>query len=207
MPEENTKTPGTQPGNGAAENPGANQTTQTNEGNGSATETQNEKTSYTSEEVKSLLQKEGDRRVTDAQKKWEKDRSDLQKQIDGLNNDIKLSKLTEAERAKELEKQKQDELANKEKELNEKEVNFETAKYIAEKGLKPDILEQLVNVPDLESRKKIIDTLISISEEKANNKVSSMQRGTYTDPNKTTKTLPDDPRAALDEVFKNAQKK
>lgn len=103
----------------------------------SESETTTEKT-YTEAEVKEMLQKEGDRRVTDALKKqaakFEREKAEAEKMRD----------MDESQKREyELDK-RQNELENKEKELIMAQNKLEASKILAEHGLPSSFVDYVV---------------------------------------------------------------
>lgn len=115
---------------------------------------QTEAKTYTQEELDELLQKEGDRRVSAAEKKWHKD---LEQQIqDAKNEGERLAKMTAKEK-QDAERAKADrELAEAQAALNRERLEFQATKLLAEKGLPIDFAPHLV-ADDAEGTKAAID--------------------------------------------------
>lgn len=92
---------------------------------------------YTQEELDKLVQSASDRRVTEAletaKAKWEAEKAqELEKR---LAENERLAKLTADEKAAELLKQKEKELAERDQAIKLKELQFDTIKTLAEEGL------------------------------------------------------------------------
>ena len=104
---------------------------------------------YTEEQMRDLLQREADKRITEAQKTW-------QKKIDALKTEIEMSKLSEEEKAKEISKQKEKELQEKEQEIMRREADFNTMKLLADEKLPTELLGVFESVPDMDKRIKAI---------------------------------------------------
>lgn len=104
-----------------------------NEGQGISTPESTEKT-YTQAEVDILLQKEGDRRVSSAQKKWEKDLAEADK----------LRSMNEAQRKEYEYEQRIKELENKEREFEITRNKLEASKIMAERGLPVSFVDYMV---------------------------------------------------------------
>ena len=118
----------------------------------STTEATAEKTTWTKEEVDALLQKESDRRVTEALKKQEK------KTQEKLRESERLARMNESEKFQyELEKREQA-IIEKEKALALAENKNEASKILAEKGLSLTLVDFVV-AEDAEEMSDRIKTL------------------------------------------------
>lgn len=84
---------------------------------------------YTQEEVDALLQQETDRRITSAQKKWEK------KSQEKVREAEKLAKLSEQERFQYELEQREKAIAEKEKQMALMENKAEASKALNERGI------------------------------------------------------------------------
>ena len=93
---------------------------------------------YTQAELDELLQKEGDRRVSEALKKAEK------KNADKLKEAEKLAKMNEAEKYEYELKQREAAIIEKEKALALAENKNEASKILAEKGLSLELVDFVV---------------------------------------------------------------
>ena len=111
--------------------------TETQNVEGQVEETSTPKT-YTEEEVQSLLQKEGDRRVTEALKKQEK------KNAEKLREAQKLAQMNEQEKFVYQLEQREAAIAAKEKELALMENKNEASKILADKGLSLALVDFVV---------------------------------------------------------------
>ena len=118
---------------------------------GSETETETEKT-YTQAEVDAMLQKEGDKRVTEALKKAEKKNQDKVKEAE------KLAKMNADEKYEYELKQREEAIVAKEKELALAENKNEASKILADKGLSLTLVDFVV-AEDAETMNKNIQTL------------------------------------------------
>lgn len=92
-------------------------------------EQETEVKTYTQEEVDALLQQETDRRITSAQKKWEK------KSQEKVREAEKLAKLSEQERFQYELEQREKAIAEKEKQMALMENKAEASKALNERGL------------------------------------------------------------------------
>lgn len=103
------------------------------EGQGAGAPESSEKT-YTQAEVDILLQKEGDRRVSSAQKKWQKDLAEADK----------LRSMNESQRKEYEYEQRIKELENKEREFEITRNKLEASKIMAERGLPVSFVDYMV---------------------------------------------------------------
>lgn len=102
-----------------------------------ATETPAEKT-YSQEEVDALLQSEVDRRITSALKKQER------KNQEKLKEAQKLASMNETQKYEYELQQRENAIAEKERELALAQNKAEASKILAEKGLSPTLVEFVV---------------------------------------------------------------
>lgn len=93
---------------------------------------------YTQEEVDALLQKEGDRRVTDALKKQER------KNADRVREAEKLAQMNEQQKYEYQLEQREKAIAEKERALSLAENKNEASKILAEKGLSLSLVDFVV---------------------------------------------------------------
>ncbi|WP_158281641.1 DUF4355 domain-containing protein [Sporanaerobacter acetigenes] len=111
-----------------------------------AVEGKEETKTYTQEELDTKLQSETDKRVTEALKtaraKWEKEYEE--KLVKEKKEAERLSKLSADEREKELIKQKQLELEEKEKAIQYRELQLDTVKVLADENLPAGFAEFLI---------------------------------------------------------------
>lgn len=126
--------------------------TQNVEGQGQETVTQEENKTYTEAEVMELLQKETDRRVTEAIKKQER------KTNAKIAEAQKLASMNEAEKYEYQLKQREDAIAAKERELAMLENKNEASKILNEKGISLALVDFVV-AEDAETMKANIDLL------------------------------------------------
>lgn len=126
--------------------------TQNVEGQGQETVTQEENKTYTEAEVMELLQKETDRRVTEAIKKQER------KTNAKIAEAQKLASMNEAEKYEYQLKQREEAIAAKERELAMLENKNEASKILNEKGISLALVDFVV-AEDAETMKANIDLL------------------------------------------------
>lgn len=116
------------------------------------TVTQEENKTYTEAEVMELIQKEADRRVTDALKKQER------KTNAKIAEAQKLASMNEAEKYEYQLQQREQAIAAKEKELAMLENKNEASKILSEKGISLALVDFVV-AEDAETMKSNIDLL------------------------------------------------
>ncbi len=178
MPPENdpTKTAGTTTGAAAADDTGQSQQNQ----NGDAGNVTDKR--YTEDDVKKLLQSEGDRRVTEALKKKDKELEELKRQME-------LEKLSAEERKEEERKQREKELEEERKKLEADKRDYETIKVIAERKLDPDLIELVKPVESLEDRKKALDLFDKLVKKEVDTRLKDLQTGSFPSDNKGKKPV------------------
>lgn len=124
-----------------------------NNTNETVTEAPEEKT-YTLEEVNAMLQQEGDRRVTSALKKKEKEIAGLKKQI---ANEKTLSQLDEEERARAEKDMRISELESQLADYQLAQSRSEMMKVLNARGLSAEFADLLAIGPDIEEAQATID--------------------------------------------------
>ncbi len=194
MPEEKKTTGTAQPGPEATSEKGANTENPTPE----ARQPQTDK-KYTDDDVKKLLQTEADRRVSEAQKKW-------QKQLDDMKKELELSKLTENERLEAEKKAKEEEITKREKEIARKELDFKTLEYLTEKKADKDLMKAVEGVAEFDERKKVIDYILKRVDEMTTERVKQLESGTFQQKTTQTPPLPNDPKEAVKAIFAQRKK-
>lgn len=122
-----------------------------NEGSAENKQAETPKT-YTQAEVDALLQKEADKRVTEALKKQERKNAEKIKEAE------KLAQMNEAEKFQYQLEQREKAIAEKEKELALAENKNEASKILAEKGLSLALVDFVV-AEDAETMNENIKTL------------------------------------------------
>ena len=193
MPEDNKTTGTAQTGPEATSEKGANTENPTE-----AQKPQTDK-KYTDDDVKKLLQTEADRRVSEAQKKW-------QKQLDDMKKELELSKLTENERLEAEKKAKEEEITKREKEIARKELDFKTLEYLTEKKADKDLMKAVEGVAEFDERKKVIDYILKRVDEMTTERVKQLESGTFQQKPTQTPPLPNDPKEAVKAIFAQRKK-
>lgn len=118
-------------------------------------ETTEEVKTYTAEEVDAMLQQEGDRRVTSAMKKKEREIAALKKQIE---NEKTLSQLDEESRATAEKDMKIAELENQLKDFQLAQTKNEVMKVLGARGLSAEFADMLTIGTDTEEAQQMIDS-------------------------------------------------
>lgn len=113
-----------------------------------------QKDSYTAEEVKALLQKEGDKRVTEALKKKQREVEALRKQIE---NEKSLSQLDEEARAAAKKDMELAELREQLKDYEIAQTKAEVMKCLNSRGLSAEFADMLKIGSDQEEAQSLID--------------------------------------------------
>ena len=119
---------------------------------GATEEVETETVTMTKEELDALLQREGDKRVTQALKKQE------QKNNEKLREAQKLAKMSEDEKYQFELEQRERAIEEKEKQLALSENRNVASKILAEKGLSLDLVDFIVD-EDADTMKSRIDLL------------------------------------------------
>ena len=114
---------------------------------------------YTEEEVQALLQKEGDRRVTEALKKAERKQADKAKEAE------KLARMNATEKYEYELEQREKEIERKERELTLAENKNTASKILAEKDIDLAFVDFVVaeDAETMDENIKIIDKAIKAS--------------------------------------------
>jgi autotransporter translocation and assembly factor TamB len=118
-------------------------------------ETKEEVKTYTAEEVNALLQQEGDRRVTSAMKKKEREIEALRRQIE---NEKTLSQLDEDSRAAAAKDMRIAELEGQLKDFQLAQTKNEVMKVLGARGLSAEFADMLNIGTDAEEAQQMIDS-------------------------------------------------
>ena len=125
-----------------------------NENINTTEEQKEEAKTYTVEEVNALLQQEGDKRVTSALKKKEREIAALKKQIE---NEKTLSQLDEDSRAAAEKDMRIAELEGKLKDFQLAQTKNEVMKVLGARGLSAEFADMLAIGTDAEEAQQMID--------------------------------------------------
>jgi hypothetical protein len=127
-----------------------------------------QKTTYTLEEVNQLLQKEGDRRVSSAMAKKEREIKALQKK---LENEKSLSQLDEESRAAAEKDMKIAELQEQLKEYQTAKAKSEVQGVLGKRGLPVELADYIRISEDVEEAVRSIDAIEKIIKDTVANEV------------------------------------
>lgn len=118
-----------------------------------------EKTTYTKEEVEALLQKESDRRVTEALKKAER------KNAEKLKESEKLAQMNATEKYEYQLSQREKAIEEKERQLALSENKNEASKILAEKGLSLQLVDFVVaeDATEMDAKIKLLEKAFKLS--------------------------------------------
>ena len=125
-----------------------------NENINTTEEQKEEAKTYSQEEVQSLLQKEGDRRVTEALRKKEREIKALEQR---LANEKTLSQLDEESRAAKEKEIRIAELEAQLKDFQTAQTKNEVMKVLGARGLSAEFADMLAIGTDTEEAQKLID--------------------------------------------------
>jgi hypothetical protein len=145
---------------------------------GATTESVIEKIEMTAAELEALKQKEGDRRVTDAEKKWKADfKTEMEKAIAEAKKDAEeKAKLSEEERYK-LEREKEKAELDKERaEFRREKLLLETERNLAQEQLPPEFANFLIGKDTDETAENIVK-LKGFFEQKVQESVDERLKG------------------------------
>ena len=130
-----------------------------------------EPTTYTQAQLDSEADKRAAKALETAKSKWEAEQSKALE--DAKSEGARLAKLTEDEKAQELEKQRQAVLDKREAELNQRELSTSTKSLLVDKGLPTDLAGSLVALGDADKIKMAVETLDKSIQETVNKQVES----------------------------------
>lgn len=108
---------------------------------------------YSEDEVKSLLQKEADKRVTEALKKREEEFK-IKLEQERFEAE-RLAKLSEEEKAKEMKQKFENDLRQREIEITKKEMALKVTSLLAEKNLPINMAKYLITTDENETLNNI----------------------------------------------------
>lgn len=144
-------------------------------------EGQKEKT-FTQEEVNAMLQKEGDRRVSEAQKKFEKAKQEA------IEEAKKMAAMDEAQKKEYELSLKQKELDEKIKELNLEKSKNEASKLLNDKKLSLELLDFVV-AEDITTMQSRVDKLSEVFNAAVN--TAAEERISSTNPKRGDNSVPE----------------
>lgn len=128
-------------------------------------------TTYTQAQLDSEADKRTAKALETAKAKWQEEQAKALE--DAKSEGARLAKMTEDEKAKELEKQRQAELDKREAELNRRELSTSTKSLLVDKGLPTDFAGSLVALGDAEKIKATVEKLQKTIQETVNKQVEA----------------------------------
>ena len=121
------------------------------------------------------LDSEADKRVAKAletnKAKWQAEQAKALE--DAKSEGARLAKMTEDEKSKEVEKQRQAALDKREAELNQRELSTSTKSLLVDKGLPSELADSLVAFGDADKIKSAVETLGKTIQETVNKQVEA----------------------------------
>lgn len=126
---------------------------------------------FSQSEMDSNADKRAAKAVEAARAKWDAEQAKALE--DAKSEGARLAKMTEDEKAKELEKQRQAELDKREAELNRRELSTSTKSLLVDKGLPTDFAGSLVALGDADKIKATVETLQKTIQETVNKQVEA----------------------------------
>ncbi|WP_308902603.1 DUF4355 domain-containing protein [Latilactobacillus curvatus] len=133
--------------------------------------TEDTPTTYTQAQLDSEADKRAAKALETAKTKWEAEKAKALE--DAKSEGARLAKMTEDEKSKEIEKQRQAELDKREDELNQRELSTSTKSLLVDKGLPTDFAGSLVALGDADKIKAAVETLGKSIQETVNKQVES----------------------------------
>lgn len=128
-------------------------------------------TTYTQAQLDSEADKRAAKALETAKAKWQAEQAKALE--DAKSEGARLAKMTEDEKAKEIEKQRQAELDKREAELNQRELSTSTKSLLVDKGLPTEFAGSLVALGDAEKIKTAVETLGKTIQETVNKQVEA----------------------------------
>ncbi|WP_373443314.1 DUF4355 domain-containing protein (plasmid) [Lacticaseibacillus paracasei] len=128
-------------------------------------------TTYTQAQLDSEADKRAAKALETAKAKWQEEQA---KALEAAKSEgARLAKMTEDEKAKELEKQRQAELDKREAELNRRELSTSTKSLLVDKGLPTDFAGSLVALGDADKIKTAVENIQKTIQETVNKQVEA----------------------------------
>ena len=128
-------------------------------------------TTYTQAQLDSEADKRAAKALETAKAKWQAEQAKALE--DAKSEGARLAKMTEDEKAKEIEKQRQAELDKREAELNQRELSTSTKSLLVDKGLPIEFAGFLVALGDADKIKAAVETLGKTIQETVNKQVEA----------------------------------
>jgi len=156
------------------------------------------------EEQREALRRDADRRVAEANKKWEREKAEFMKKLE-------LDRMSEEDRVKAVAEEKARELQEKESEIKQREMDFETVRILAEKKLPTKLLDVLKPIGDLETRKTAVAEFEKLVQGEVARVLKDRERGSFTKESGTQKLTKEQlnqmSTAEVNALFKTAEGK
>ena len=133
--------------------------------------TEDAPTTYTQAQLDSEADKRVSKALETAKAKWEAEQAKALE--DAKSEGARLAKMTEDEKSKEIEKQRQAELDKREAELNQRELSASTKSLLVDKGLPTDFANSLVALGDADKINKAVENIQKTIQETVNKQVES----------------------------------
>lgn len=128
-------------------------------------------TTYTQAQLDSEADKRAAKALETAKAKWQEEQAKALEEA--KSEGARLAKMTEDEKAKEIEKQRQAELDKREAELNQRELSASTKSLLVDKGLPGELADSLVALGDADKIKTAVETLGKTIQETVNKQVEA----------------------------------
>jgi len=156
------------------------------------------------EEQREALRRDADRRVAEANKKWEREKAEFMKKLE-------LDRMSEEDRVKAVAEEKARELQEKESEIKQREMDFETVRILAEKKLPTKLLDVLKPIGDLDTRKTAVSEFEKLVQGEVARVLKDRERGSFTKESGTQKLTKEQlnqmSTAEVNALFKTAEGK
>lgn len=145
--------------------------TQTQEEVETTEATTKEPIAYTQAQLDSEADKRVAKALEKAKSKWQEEQAKALE--DAKSEGARLAKMSADEKARELEKQRQAALDNREAELNRRELSASTKSLLVDKGLPGQLADSLVALGDADKIKATVETLEKSIQETVNKQVEA----------------------------------
>lgn len=133
--------------------------------------TEDAPTTYTQAQLDSEADKRAAKALETAKAKWQQEQAKALE--DAKSEGARLAKMTEDEKSKEIEKQRQSELDKREAELNQRELSTSTKSLLVDKGLPGDFVGSLVALGDADKIKSAVESIQKTIQETVNKQVET----------------------------------
>ena len=133
--------------------------------------TEDAPTTYTQAQLDSEADKRAAKALETAKTKWQAEQTKALE--DAKSEGARLAKMTEDEKSKEIEKQRQSVLDKREAELNQRELSTSTKSLLVDKGLPTDFAGSLVALGDADKIKTAVENIQKTIQETVNKQVEA----------------------------------